>query len=87
MSNAMFCDPVENPVPTKNSANPKFLKALTQLSEIKFALAFLQKTYPTSKPTIKVVAVVPKGIVNDAILMLPKIFPKRAVRQIIISSG
>ena len=33
-SNDMFWDPVENPVPAKNSANPKFLKALRHCDEI-----------------------------------------------------
>ena len=34
MLNAMFCDPVENPVPTKNRAKPKFLKELRHCDEI-----------------------------------------------------
>ena len=87
MSNAMFCDPVEKPVPTKNSANPKFLKALRQQSEIKFGLEFLQNTEPMNNPVISVQAVVPKDNAADVILMFPIILPKRAVRQIRINSG
>ncbi len=85
MSNAMFCDPVENPVPAKNSANPKFLKALRHRGEIELSLEIFWKTYPTSSPTINMQAIMP----NDryAILIFPRMFPKSAVRQIRINSG
>ena len=43
MSNTMFFDPVENPVPAKNKANPKFLKAFRHWDEIRLNLEFLQK--------------------------------------------
>ena len=85
ISNTISCVPVENPVPTKNNASPKFRKALRHCEDIKrFLEAFLMQ-YPTINPTIKVQAVVPN--VRVEILILPRMFPKRAVRQIKINSG
>ena len=43
------------------------------------------KIHPTRSPTVNVPAVVPKEI--DAILIVPRIFPKSAVRLIKINSG
>lgn len=85
ISKATFCDPVEKPVPTKNKDNPRFLKALRYWSEIELFLKVFLKPYPTISPAINVQAVVPNDRVE--ILILPRIFPKRAVKLIIINLG
>ena len=87
MSNVMFPNPVENPVPAKNIANPKLLNAFRHWSEIVFCLQLLRKTKPTNSPNISVLAVEPKDKSKDNILKFPIIFPKRAVMHIRISSG
>ena len=85
ISKATSCDPVENPVPTKNNASPKFLKALRHWEDTKLFLETFLMPYPTISPTINVQAVVPNDRVE--ILILPMMFPKSAVRQNRINSG
>ena len=72
-------------MPTKNRANPKFLRVLRHWCEIRLILGVFLKAYPMRSPTVSVQAVVPNEI--DAILIVPRMFPKSAVRPIKINSG
>ena len=82
ISKATFCVPVENPVPAKNNASPKFLKTLRHWVDMLLFLYIFVKTYPTISPTINVQAVVPKD--REAILIFPQMFPKRTIRPLIM---
>ena len=84
MSKVILFNPVENPVPAKNKANPKCLNVLRHRGEIELMVGVFLKIHPTRSPTVNVQAVVPKEI--DAILIVPKIFPKSAVRLIKINN-
>ena len=87
MSKFISCVPVVKPVPTKNNANPKFLKIFRHCLESLFEMWALFTMSPIINPTISVLAVVPKQMLKNAIFMLPKKFPNSAVMQSNISSG
>ena len=80
------CIPVEYPVPTKNTASPKFFNVLNTCEDNGTEDKFFCTTYPAISPTSSVLAVLPMDRCNGGTEILPRMLPSNATKQTSINS-